>query len=83
MGNIWTQQLLTHTDNQLITPKYVRRLIDRHYDFYNSNISITHITTFIQTTYSPNITDEMIEEALRLEPHVYFNQINSHTLLYA
>ena len=81
MGNIFEKS--KHPDCQIST-EYIRRLIDRHWSSI-SNLSIVQITTFLQTTYSPNITHEMIEDALRLEPSYNDgpNQINRHSLLYA
>jgi hypothetical protein len=80
MGNIFKKSI-NHSDQ--ITTEYVRHLIDRHYESY-IKLSIVQITTFLQTTYSPNITHEMIEDALRLEPRYDFSyQIKNHSLLYA
>jgi hypothetical protein len=79
MGNIFEKS--KRPDRQILSTEYIRRLIDRHWSSI-SNLSIVQITTFLQTTYSPNITHEMIEDALRLEPS-YDNQINRHSLLYA
>jgi len=87
MGNIFvkSEQIPTRPDRQILTPEYVRRLIDRHYESCTFRINIDQITTFIQKTYSPNITDEMVEEALRLEPsYIHFpEKMNCHSLMYA
>jgi hypothetical protein len=81
MGNIFEKS--KRPDRQILSTEYIRRLIDRHWSSI-SNLSIVQITTFLQTTYSPNITHEMIEDALRLEPSYDSpNQINRHSLLYA
>jgi len=86
MGNIFvkSEQPAKRPDRQILTPEYVRRLIDRHYESSN-NINIAEVTTFIQTTYSNNITDDMVDDALRIEPsYIYFpKKLHSHSLLYA
>lgn len=87
MGNIFVkseQPLVKRPDRQILTPEYVRRLIDRHYES-SININVSEITTFIQRTYSNNITDDMVDEALRIEPsYIYFpEKLHSHSLLYA
>lgn len=79
MGNIFEK---SNQPDQIST-EYVRNLIDRHWSSI-SKLSIVQITIFLQTTYSPNITHEMIEDALRLEPnYIVSDQINRHSLLYA
>jgi hypothetical protein len=79
MGNIFEKS----NQPDQITTEYVRRLIDRHWSSM-SNLSVVQITIFIQNTYSPNITHEMIDDALRLEPsYIVSDQINRHSLLYA
>ena len=84
MGQLWSHQnSIKRPDRQILTPEYIRRLIDRHYDLYNLKISITEITVFLQTKYSSNITTEMIEEALHLNPTNYLPKINQQSLLYA
>ena len=87
MGNIFVkpeQPPVKRPDRQILTPEYVRRLIDRHYES-SITINIGELTTFIQTTYSKNITDEMVDEALRIDPsYIYFpEKIHSHSLMYA
>ena len=83
MGNLWVQPP-KRPDRQILTPEYIRRLIDRHYDLYDLKISIIQITTFLQNKYSKNITYEMVDEALHLNPSdIHLSQINTHSLLYA
>jgi hypothetical protein len=74
-------------DRQVLSPIYIRKLIDRHYICsynYFHYIPINNMTNFLKRTYSPNITSEMVEEALELEPLIQFRgKINCHFLMYA
>jgi hypothetical protein len=83
MGNLWSQPP-KRPDRQILTPEYIRRLIDRHYGLYDLKISILQITTFLQNKYSKKITFEMVEEALYLNlSDIHLPQINRQSLLYA
>jgi hypothetical protein len=46
-------------------------------------ISIASITKFLQHNYSPQITNDMVEEALEIEPIIQFRgKINRLFMLY-
>jgi hypothetical protein len=73
-------------DRQVLSPIYIRKLIDRHYNIpymYLHFISIANITKFLQHNYSPQITNDMVEEALEIEPPIQFRgKINRLFMLY-
>jgi hypothetical protein len=82
-----TTPKLQRPGRQVLSPDYIRRLIERHYTCsynYFHYISIKNMTSFLQRTYSPNITYDMVEEALEIEPTIQFRgKINCHFLMYA
>ena len=75
MGNLFTyirQPKLKKPNRQVLTPEYVRRLIDRHYTLtynYFQYTTVINITIFLQKKYSPLITKDMVEEAIILDPN--------------
>ena len=67
-----SEVLIKRNPRQILTPEYIRLLIDNSYE-PTSNwfdfASIYGITAFLQREYSPLITSDMVYEALLLEPH--------------
>lgn len=63
--------MIKNPDRQVLTPQYIRKLIDTHYTFtcnYFQFTSLYSITLFLKTNYSNKITQEMVLESLDIEP---------------
>jgi hypothetical protein len=81
MGNILSYTpiiIIKKPDRQVLTPNYIRRLVDNHYtNTYNYShfTSLYSITLFIQRNYSNKITVAMVKEAMELEPPYTFQPL--------
>ena len=86
MPRIFNAPKVKRPDRQVLSPIYIRKLIDRHYKLsymYLHFISTRDIAKFLQRTYSPHITNEMVEDALEIEPIIQFRgKINRLFMLY-
>jgi len=72
-------------ERQILSPIYIRKLIDRHYklSYLYLHLTVGKMTIFLQRNYSPHITCDMVEEALDLEPTIQFRgKINRLFMLY-
>ena len=70
--------IIKKPDRQVLTPNYIRRLVDNHYTItynYSHFTSLYSISLFLQSNYSDKITIGMVKEAMELEPPYTFQPL--------